>query len=124
MIGTQIEGLIGPQECTNRRLWFAAMGSRTLPAAAAALSMTCVGLLVAAASLLTDYPFLTGQAARYGVAALVLLAAARIVEGRLPVPGPGDLLRMALLAATGLVAFNLCLLGAAAAGDPTIGGLV
>jgi drug/metabolite transporter (DMT)-like permease len=94
------------------------------PAAAAAAGMICVGLSVAAASRLVAYPFLTGQALRYGAAALVLLALARLVERRLPLPSPGDALRLLLLAATGMVAFNLCLLGAAAAGDPTIAGLV
>jgi drug/metabolite transporter (DMT)-like permease len=86
--------------------------------------MICVGLSVAAASRLTAYPFVTGQAVRYATAALILLTITRLVEGRLPVPSAGDAMRLLLLAATGMVAFNLCILGAAAAGDPTIVGVV
>jgi hypothetical protein len=43
-----------------------------------------VGSAVAAASLLTGYPALTGQALRYGVAAAILLG---LRAGRLPATG-------------------------------------
>jgi drug/metabolite transporter (DMT)-like permease len=70
---------------------------------------------------LADYPPAGGQALRYAAAALMLAAIAR---GRAPRPTPRELLRLALLAATGLAAFNLLVLAAERSMDPGGVGVV
>src|SRR6266545_1843377 len=82
------------------------------PAAAAAAATTMVGTAVAASSLLTHYPVMGGQAIRYAASAAILVAAQRAggrILPRLTVREAGLLMA---LAASGLVAFNLCVIGA------------
>ncbi|MFI5914686.1 DMT family transporter [Dactylosporangium sp. NPDC051541] len=65
------------------------------------------------------YPILTGQAIRYALAALVLFALVR----REPVkihPSGGEITRLVLVAATGLVAFNVLLLYALKHAEPPV----
>jgi drug/metabolite transporter (DMT)-like permease len=90
-------------------------------AAAATLALTLVGSQVAAADLIEDYPVPAGQALRYAIAAAVLLAIAR---GRLPRLSRREALGLAALAATGLVLFNACVLGAVREGDPATVGVI
>jgi drug/metabolite transporter (DMT)-like permease len=68
-----------------------------------------VGSSVAASSLITEYPILGGQAARYALGAAVLAALGR---GRLPLPRPAQLAGLLALAATGLAGFNIFLIAA------------
>jgi drug/metabolite transporter (DMT)-like permease len=72
------------------------------------------------------FPTLTGQVMRYllAVVLLVPLALLRVPELR-RIPSPGDLLRLAGIAATGLVGFNICLLAALRHADaPAVGTVV
>ncbi|GIJ38946.1 DMT family transporter [Micromonospora andamanensis] len=89
-----------------------------------ALAMAFVGSSAAVSPLLTDYPVLTGQAWRYAAAALLLLG--YLWLRRLPWVrvGRSDWARLVLLAATGLAAFNVCLLQAARYTDPPVLGAI
>ncbi|MGC5033289.1 DMT family transporter [Micromonospora sp. DT229] len=88
------------------------------------LAMAFVGSSAAVSPLLTSYPVLTGQAWRYAAAALLLLG--YLWLRRLPWVrvGRSDWARLALLAATGLAAFNVCLLQAARYTDPPVLGAI
>lgn len=88
-------------------------------AAGAALSL--VGTSFVAADVLERYPVLGGQGVRYALAAAVLLAVAR---GRVPRVTRGELARLALLAATGLAAFNVFVILAVRRTDPGSVGVV
>lgn len=84
------------------------------------LAMTVLGGSFPVSRLILGYPVLTGQAMRYALAAVVLAALVR--------PGPRPdrraLLRLAALASTGLVGFNICVLGALRSGTPPLLGTV
>src|SRR5689334_18046307 len=86
--------------------------------------MTVLGASVPMSRLVLDYPDLTGQAGRYALAALVLVGVARL--RRLPrVPlAVADWLRLAALAAIGLVAFNVLLLTALRHADAAVVGTI
>lgn len=86
--------------------------------------MVIVGSSFVASAALADFPVLGGQAARYAVAALVLLAvlAARHVPWVLP--SPRALLRLTALAATGLVGFSVLVVESAGRADPSLVGAV
>ena len=86
----------------------------------AAGSQIAVGSSVAASSVVKDYPILSAQALRYGLAALLLVAVAR----RLPRLRREDVPRLILLAATGLAGFNVFLIGAVREGDPGSVGVI
>jgi drug/metabolite transporter (DMT)-like permease len=94
-------------------------------AALAVTATTMVGSMVAASSLIVDYPVLAGQAGRYALGAAVLSAFVR-VHGwrRLPRLSPRELGLVVALAASGLVGFNLCVLAAVGRADPAVVGLV
>lgn len=68
------------------------------------------------------YPILTGQALRYALAAVALfaLAARPGRPGARPRPNGRELARLAMVAATGLVAFNVLLLFALRHADPAV----
>jgi drug/metabolite transporter (DMT)-like permease len=87
----------------------------------AAVAMAIVGSSFAVLDTLHDYPRFGGQAARYAVGAGLLLA---LAGGRLPRPTRSQLGRLALLAATGLAAFNLLVLAAEASMDPGSVGVI
>ena len=97
-------------------------GPRTwLYAAGAAVAMAIVGSSFAVLDTLRAYPQSGGQAVRYAVgAALLVLLAGR----RLPRPTARQALRLALLAASGLAAFNLLVLAAEASMDPGSVGVI
>ncbi|MCX5382356.1 DMT family transporter [Streptomyces sp. NBC_00083] len=91
----------------------------------AATAMVAVGSSAAVSPVLTEYPLLSGQAWRYVVAGLLLLLARRGASA----PGvrltPRQWARIALLAATGMAGFNVCLLEAVQRADPsTVGAVV
>lgn len=94
----------------------------TSPAVAGALActvgMTVVGASIAFGPLLADYPVLAGQAWRYLLAGLVLLAVMRLRRVRFPRVRPGQLGRLVLLAGTGLAAFNWLLIEGTQRSDP------
>ncbi|GAB2925230.1 DMT family transporter [Micromonospora polyrhachis] len=91
--------------------------------------MAIVGSSVSISQLILDYPPLTGQALRYALATAVLLAIARCFPrlgggevgtgGRLTGREWGILLA---LAATGMAAFNACILIALPHADPAVVG--
>ena len=98
------------------------MKSRTLTGSGlAVLAFMAVGSSVAAAEELTDYPIAGGQAARYAVAAVLLLV---IVRGRLRRPSPRELGQLVALSATGLVLFNVLLLEAVRRADAGSVGVI
>jgi drug/metabolite transporter (DMT)-like permease len=86
--------------------------------AAAALGMTAVGVGVAVSSRLVGYPVLTAQALRYAVAALLLTGLARRGGRRAPPLQAHDRLRIWLVAASGMVLFNIAILRAVTTGEP------
>ncbi|HSO55970.1 MAG TPA: EamA family transporter [Actinomycetes bacterium] len=94
-------------------------------AALAVTATAMVGSVVAASSLLVDYPALAGQAGRYTLGAAVLAAVVR-AHGwrRLPRLSARELGLVTALAASGLVGFNLCALAAVDRADPAVVGLV
>jgi drug/metabolite transporter (DMT)-like permease len=69
-----------------------------------------VGGSVPVTGLLDGYPLLTGQALRYGLGGLLLLALATLRRRPLPRPRVADLPVLAGLAVTGMVGFQACLL--------------
>jgi drug/metabolite transporter (DMT)-like permease len=83
--------------------------------------MAAVGSSFAVLDGLRDYPAAGGQALRYALGALLLVAIAR---GRVRWPTRRELVRLALLAATGLAAFNLLVLAAEDSMDPGSVGVV
>jgi drug/metabolite transporter (DMT)-like permease len=110
--------------------------------------MFLVGTLAAVSDAIEDYPLYGGQALRYAVAAVTMLAVAR-VRGLGPVrlarrtagdgpasgkarPGPGKPVRLtmsewgllAALSSTGLVIFNICVVEATRAAGPSLAGIV
>ncbi|MEW2353446.1 DMT family transporter [Spirillospora sp. NPDC029432] len=91
---------------------------------AAAGSSIAVGSSVAASSRLTEYPIAFGQALRYALAALLLLALVRF-RPSWPRLRPAQWLRLAALAAVGLAGFNFFLIAALRGGDAgTVGAIV
>lgn len=92
------------------------------PTAAGALActigMTVVGASIAFAPMLADYPLLAGQAWRYLLAGLVLVGVMAARGVPIPRPRPGQLVRLLLLAGTGLAAFNWFLIEGSKRSDP------
>lgn len=94
----------------------------------AAFACTLVGASFTANSLLGDYPYAGGQALRYGLAALLLLPLLR--RGGAPPPTATlrtltgrQWARLALLAAVGMVGFNLAVLTAEQSAEPAVPGV-
>jgi drug/metabolite transporter (DMT)-like permease len=87
--------------------------------------MTCAilgGSFTVSRSIL-EYPILTGQALRYSLAALALFALVARQPARIH-PNGRELGRLALIAATGLVAFNVLLLFALRHAEPAVIGTI
>jgi drug/metabolite transporter (DMT)-like permease len=98
------------------------MTERTLTGSLlAVLAFMAVGSSVAAAGELTAYPVAGGQAIRYALAGLLLLA---LVRGRLRRPSPRELLMLLALSAAGLVLFNILLLEAVRRADAGSVGVI
>ncbi|MFA1545145.1 DMT family transporter [Actinomadura chokoriensis] len=88
-------------------------------------AMFLVGTLAAVSATVSGYPVFGGQAVRYAVAALILLAVARFAGGPARRPSVRDWVLLAALAATGLVAFNVCVVAATEhTGPATIGTVI
>jgi drug/metabolite transporter (DMT)-like permease len=108
---------------TNRGVVAAARADRPawLYGVGAAVAMAIVGSSFAVLDTLRDYPQSGGQALRYTAGAAVLF----LVAGRrLPRPTARQAIRLALLATTGLAAFNLLVLAAEASMDPGSVGVI
>jgi drug/metabolite transporter (DMT)-like permease len=84
--------------------------------------MIIVGSSVAIGRLLLDYPTLTGQALRYGTAAVLLLVIARFFPASRPTWKQWGILL--LLGATGLAFFNVCILIGLRHAEPAVIGTV
>jgi drug/metabolite transporter (DMT)-like permease len=89
------------------------------------MAMSLVGTLTAVSAAISRYPVYGGQALRYAVAAAILLAIARLGDRRPARTGPREWLLIAVLAATGLAGFNVCIVEATHHTSPaTIGTVV
>jgi drug/metabolite transporter (DMT)-like permease len=90
----------------------------------AALACVLVGGSFTANSVLGDYPYAGGQFLRYAVACLLLLPlAGRDAAARLRTLGAGRWARLGLLAAVGMVGFNLAVLAAERTAEPAVPGV-
>jgi drug/metabolite transporter (DMT)-like permease len=98
-----------------------APGAGLLGPLAALGALAAVGSSFAVLDQLRDYPAAGGQAVRYALGAALLFVVAR---GRLPIPNRRQLVLLALLAATGLAAFNLLVLAAEHSMDPGSVGVI
>ncbi|MET8568823.1 DMT family transporter [Streptomyces sp. NPDC004783] len=91
----------------------------------AALACVLVGGSFTANSLLGDYPYAGGQFLRYGLAFLLLVPfAGPGAAARLRGLGARQWLRLALLAAVGMVGFNLAVLAAERTAEPAVPGVL
>jgi drug/metabolite transporter (DMT)-like permease len=100
------------------------MNSMVRGSVGAASAMFVVGTLAAIASVIDHYPLYGGQAVRYALAAVLLTLVARAM-GLGPVRlTPRETLLLVALAATGLVAFNVCVVQAVRHASPTLVGTV
>ncbi|WP_369181660.1 DMT family transporter [Streptomyces mutabilis] len=90
----------------------------------AALACVLVGGSFTANSLLGDYPYAGGQFLRYALAFLLRVPfAGPGARDRLRSLGAGRWLRLALLAAVGMVGFNLAVLAAERTAEPAVFGV-
>lgn len=90
----------------------------------AALACVLVGASFTANSVLGHYPYAGGQFLRYGLACLLLLPlAGRDAPARLRRLTPRQWVRLALLAAVGMVGFNLAVLAAERSAEPAVPGV-
>jgi drug/metabolite transporter (DMT)-like permease len=88
-----------------------------------AFGMACVGLSVSVNGLLTGYPVLTNQVVRYAIGGLLL---APLLRRRPAVRSlrTADVVRLAALATTGMVGFNLAILMAERSTEPAAVGVL
>nr|WP_233599257.1 MULTISPECIES: DMT family transporter [unclassified Amycolatopsis] len=82
------------------------------------LGVLIVGASVPVTGMLDGYPVITGQALRYALAGVLLLAWARLSGRPLPLPGARDVPSLIALAATGMIGFQACLLYAQRYAEP------
>jgi drug/metabolite transporter (DMT)-like permease len=93
--------------------------------AQAAAAMILVGTLTAVSATIARYPVYGGQAVRYAVAALILLAVVRVREPGAVRTRPRDWLLLTALAATGLAGFNISIVeGTRYTSPATIGTVI
>jgi drug/metabolite transporter (DMT)-like permease len=91
----------------------------------AAAAMIVVGTLTAVSATVSRYPVYGGQAVRYAVAAVILLAVARLRGPRTAPSARWEWPLLAVLAATGLAGFNVCIVeGTRYTSPATIGTVV
>lgn len=90
----------------------------------AALACVLVGGSFTANSLLGDYPYAGGQFLRYGLACLLLVPlAGRDAAARLRALATRQWARLAVLAAVGMVGFNLAVIAAERTAEPAVPGV-
>jgi len=90
----------------------------------AATATVIVGTAVAVSGELTDYPVLGAQAVRYALGAALLLGWVGLRRIHLVRPTPREVVHLALLAATGLAGFNVCVVLALRDAEPAAVGVV
>ncbi|MEV5341675.1 DMT family transporter [Streptomyces sp. NPDC052676] len=91
----------------------------------AAFACVLVGGSFTANSLLGDYPYAGGQFLRYALACLLLIPLARAgAAARLRALTARQWARLALLAAVGMVGFNLAVLAAERTAEPAVPGVL
>ncbi|MFI6455292.1 DMT family transporter [Streptosporangium amethystogenes] len=90
----------------------------------AAGAMFLVGTLAGVSGVIGDYPVYGGQAMRYLLAAVVLLAVTRMAGLRFVRLTPRETALLATLSLTGLVIFNVCVIEATRRGGPALVGTV
>jgi drug/metabolite transporter (DMT)-like permease len=83
-----------------------------------------IGTSAATAVPIADYPLFGGQAVRFAIVAVILLAVAGSRPGPRPRLDRRDLVLLVTLAATGLGGFNVCLIAAVGYADPAVVGTV
>jgi drug/metabolite transporter (DMT)-like permease len=81
----------------------------SVPVAAGAGAMVCVGGSTAVSAVIAGAPLLTAQAIRYAFACGILLVFARLTGKRVLMPRGAEWLWLSGIAATGLVVFNIAL---------------
>jgi drug/metabolite transporter (DMT)-like permease len=84
----------------------------------ASAAVVAIGSSFVAASTLVEFPFLGGQALRYGAGALALWLYTRMVRARLTSPTRREWLRLIVLGAVGQAGFNLAVLAALRTASP------
>ncbi|MET9972540.1 DMT family transporter, partial [Streptomyces sp. NPDC006356] len=90
----------------------------------AALACVLVGGSFTANSLLGDYPYAGGQFLRYGLACLLLVPlAGRDAAARLRALAARQWVRLVVLAAVGMVGFNLAVIAAERTAEPAVPGV-
>lgn len=92
-------------------------------AAPGVLGMVMVGGSVGVSGLLTDYPFAMSQSGRYALGAAALVGWSRLRGIRLPRPTRAELPRLAAIAVTGLILFNLFLVVGQRHAEPAVLGV-
>jgi drug/metabolite transporter (DMT)-like permease len=90
----------------------------------AALGISLVGAGVAVSDQLTDYPVFSAQGVRYALAAAALAGLARATGRREQRLGPVGWARLAALALTGMVLFNVAVVRGVTTGEPAVVGTV
>lgn len=87
-------------------------------------AMFLVGSLAAVSGVVNDYPFYGGQTARYIISAALLFAVARARRIPLIRPTGRETLLLIALAATGLLLFNLFVIGGTKHANPAVVGTI
>src|ERR671917_413392 len=100
-----------------------------MPIVLCVLGMVLVGSSISVSQLLLDFPLLTGQGMRYAAAAVMLFAIARLFPrfgagSSTAAPNPRELAVLTALAATGMAAFNVCIMIGLRHADPAVVGTV
>lgn len=93
-------------------------------AVGAATAMFCVGTLTGVSPALHHFPVYGGQAVRYLVGALLLLAVARVLGKRFVRLSGREVFFLTMLAFTGLTAFNVLIVESTRFADPATVGTV
>ncbi|RBQ18748.1 EamA family transporter [Spongiactinospora rosea] len=86
--------------------------------------MFMVGTLAGVSDLINEFPVYGGQAVRYAVGALVLLAMARLLGQRFVRLGLRETVLLVLLTLTGLVLFNVAVIESTRHAGPALAGTV
>jgi len=87
------------------------------------VAMGCVGSSVAVSQALTDAPLLTVQAARYALAATLLLMLCKVARRPLPRPRGVEWVWLCGVAAAGLVLFNVAVVRGVQHAEPAVIGI-
>ena len=86
-----------------------------------AAASSLVGASFPVSEALIDYPYAAGQCVRYLAGAIILTV---LLNGRLGRPTPKELGLLALVAAVGMVGFNLAVLAAERTAEPAVPGVL